>query len=97
MARIKPYDLRDDPRAGLRGAESESEVENCQVSGPEAKKRKKQTPKNPKSVLGKKFCVESEFEVKISGFRRPGAKIHEQLPRICYVLTRFVLVLCFWS
>ena len=32
-------------------------------------------------VLGRKFCVESEFGVKNQGFSRSGAKNYEKLPR----------------
>ena len=41
-------------------------------------------------VPGRIFDVESEFEVKNSGFGRPEAKNLEKLPREIYFLSRFL-------
>ena len=48
-------------------------------------------------VPGRKFHVESEFGVKFSGIRRPGAKIWEKLPQRKILLNSFSLFCCFFS
>ena len=42
-------------------------------------------------VLGRKFHVESEFEVRNSRLKRPEGKIKENIPQKKYVLTHFLL------
>ena len=45
-------------------------------------------------VLGRKFHVESEFEVRNSRVKRPEGTNKEKLPQKKYVLTRFLLFFC---